>query len=104
MIYEKSMSEDASDMTCVGCGYCCIRATCTYGLHRHPGAKDGLCPELEWTGKRYICRMMAATSGMADFYREQLQAGQGCRSYLNPWRKEVRPRKREKLADSGRQP
>jgi hypothetical protein len=89
----REMMREVSDRhECVGCGYCCIRQTCTFGLHRHPGDPDRRCPELKWNGKRYLCGLMAETGGMSDFIREQLQAGLGCRSYHNPWRSEVRER------------
>ena len=82
----------SEDHACVGCGYCCIKNTCTYGLYRHPDAQYRKCPELEWTGQRYVCRMMNLSGSMGGFYRELLQAGRGCRSYLNPWRKDIRER------------
>jgi len=87
------VSGEASEYhTCVGCGYCCIRNTCTYGLHRHPDARGRQCPELVWTGQRYICQMMDLPDNMGVFYRELLQAGRGCRSYLNPWRHDIKRR------------
>ncbi len=84
--------------TCVGCGYCCIRQTCTFGRQRHPEATGRLCPELAWNGSRYICRMMTLPDRMTAFYREQLQAGLGCRSYCNPWRNDVKKRTEEEMA------
>ncbi len=89
------MREESNRHDCVGCGYCCIRQTCTFGLHRHPGNPDRRCPELKWNGKRYICGLMVEPGGMSHFIREQLQAGLGCRSYCNPWRSEVRERTEE---------
>jgi len=35
--------------------------------------------------------------GMGDFYRGQLQVGDGCASYLNPWRSEVRERREDEI-------
>jgi hypothetical protein len=84
---------------CVGCGYCCIRQTCTFGIQRHPLATGEVCPELTWNGGRYVCRMMTLPDMMTTFYREQLQAGLGCRSYFNPWRKDVRKRSQAELKD-----
>jgi len=83
---------------CVGCGYCCARQTCTFGRQRHPVAAGKLCPELAWNGSRYICTMMTLPGMMTAFYREQLQAGLGCRSYHNPWRSDVRKRTEEEIA------
>jgi hypothetical protein len=88
---------DEEHRPCVGCGYCCIRQTCTFGIQRHPDAVGRICPELEWNGKRYLCRAMKAPGTMTTFYRELLQAGLGCRSYLNPWRKEVKVRTKADL-------
>ncbi len=85
--------------SCVGCGYCCMRQTCTFGRQRHPRATGDVCPELTWNGKRYICRMMTLSDRMTAFYREQLQAGLGCRSYCNPWRSDVRERSKAELKD-----
>ena len=82
-------------MACVGCGYCCIRNTCAFGVALHPDAGDRNCPELEWTGSRYVCRLMAPSHPLADFYRHELQSGGGCRSFNNPWRQEVRQRTSE---------
>lgn len=93
------MIREEKNWPCIGCGYCCIRHTCTYGIQRHPHAGEEICPELEWNGKRYVCRVMTLPGGMNDFYREQLQAGLGCRSYNNPWRKDMRPRCKEDLSD-----
>jgi hypothetical protein len=81
---------------CVGCGYCCIKNTCTFGRYRHPEAEGRRCPELFWNGKRYVCRMMDLPR-MGDFYRDQLQVGDGCASYLNPWREEVRERREDEI-------
>ena len=85
------------DWPCVGCGYCCIRQTCTFGRQRHPDAVGEMCPELEWNGTRYLCRAMMLPGSMTAFYREQLQAGLGCRSYYNPWRKEIKKRTKEDI-------
>ncbi len=82
----------------MGCGYCCIRQTCTSGRQRHPDAAGRTCPELAWNGSRYICRMMTLPDRMTAFYREQLQTGLGCRSYGNPWRNDVRKRTEEEMA------
>jgi len=80
--------------TCVGCGYCCIRNTCAFGVALHPHDRDKICPELEWIGTRYVCKLMG-DHPLADFYRLELQSGGGCRSFNNPWRQNVRPRTNE---------
>ena len=93
------LREPVEKQSCVGCGYCCIRNTCTYGVAKHPRDRDKTCPELSWTGVRYTCKLMAADNRLADFYRRELQAGGGCRSYLNPWRQDVRERKEDPIHD-----
>jgi len=69
------LREDVAEVSCVGCGYCCIRNTCTFGVAKHPHDRERICPELEWTGTRYTCKLMAPTNKLADFYRRELQAG-----------------------------
>ncbi len=76
---------------CVGCGYCCLKKTCTFGAARHPGSEEGRCPELYWNGSRYLCRVMDLPR-TGDYYRMELRAGAGCVTSLNPWRVEVRER------------
>ncbi|MFB3924515.1 MAG: hypothetical protein ACE14T_00545 [Syntrophales bacterium] len=87
--------EQEEKRPCVGCGWCCIRNTCTFGVAKHPHDRDKICPELHWNGRRYICKLMSGTGRMADFYRRELQAGGGCRSHQNPWRDDIRERKEE---------
>ena len=79
---------------CTGCGYCCITQTCTFGVSLHPEALGERCPELQWTGERYICRLMTVKGRMGDFYRMELRCGNGCVSSANPWRGDVRERSR----------
>lgn len=88
--------ENILNHRCVGCGYCCFRQTCTFGLILHPEAKDRVCPELRWNGSRYVCRLVEMSGSLGTFYREYLKVGQGCRAYANPWRKDVRCRDSEK--------
>ena len=94
--------EDRKVWHCVGCGYCCVNQRCTFGVARHPGAPSGLCPELEWTGGRYICRLMMPPSDIADFVKQELRSGEGCVSFENPWRRNVRQRTREEAEAVGR--
>jgi len=67
--------------SCVGCGYCCLQATCSLGVYffdnRYP------CPALIWNGEQYRCRL-------AEMYTDDLYIGSGCCSPTNPWRKEKR--------------
>jgi hypothetical protein len=87
------LREPQEKIPCIGCGYCCMRNTCTFGVALHPDRREEPCPELEWNGRRYVCRLMARPGRMADFYKSELQSGGGCRSFENPWRQEVRERK-----------
>ena len=89
------LREDVAEVSCVGCGYCCIRNTCTFGVAKHPHDRERICPELEWTGARYTCKLMTPANKLADFYRRELQAGGGCRSFNNPWRNDIRERAEE---------
>ncbi|MCX7635646.1 MAG: hypothetical protein N2Z74_07875 [Syntrophales bacterium] len=93
------MREEWERYPCVGCGYCCIRRTCAYGISLHPQGGEQACPELRWTGRRYVCRLMERQDGMGAFYRDLLKAGQGCRSHANPWRQDVRCRDGEKAPE-----
>ena len=69
--------------SCVGCGFCCLQATCSLGVHffnnRHP------CLALNWNGEQYRCQL-------AEEYKDELYIGSGCCSPLNDWRKEVKQR------------
>jgi len=72
---------------CVGCGYCCIEATCTLGLLLHPAHMREQCPSLYWDEAQsmYRCKEVAEFS-------HSLYIGQGCCSPLNSWRTDVRRR------------
>ena len=69
--------------SCIGCGYCCLEATCMLGVYffntQYP------CPALIWDFKQYRCQL-------AEQYGDDLYIGSGCCSPLNTWRKEVRKR------------
>ncbi|HOD35087.1 MAG TPA: hypothetical protein PLR20_05490 [Syntrophales bacterium] len=82
---------------CVGCGYCCVARTCTFGVSRHPEALDRVCPELQWNGRRYICKLMQIEGRTGSFYRMELRCGNGCVSQ-NPWRRDVRERTPDEIA------
>jgi hypothetical protein len=92
------MIRDVVIRHCVGCGFCCVTRTCTFGVSRHPDALDWVCPELHWNGQRYICRLMQVEGRMGQFYRTELRCGNGCVSTLNPWRTDVRERTPEEIA------
>jgi hypothetical protein len=87
--------EDRKIWRCVGCGFCCVHQRCTFGVAQHPGEQPGLCPELQWMGNRYVCRLMMHPGQMADFVKRELRSGEGCVSFDNPWRKDVRKRTSE---------
>ena len=69
---------------CLGCGYCCIEATCSLGVSifgtKHP------CPSLFWSGEKYRCEL-------ASSHEDVLYIGSGCCSPLNSWRKDVKERR-----------
>jgi len=69
--------------SCVGCGHCCLEATCLLGVYFFDRLYP--CPALIWDGKRYRCQL-------AEQYGERLYIGSGCCSPLNAWRKEVKKR------------
>lgn len=81
---------------CLGCGYCCLKKTCTFGRLNHPEAESGRCPELQWNGKRYVCGIMSDPRS-GDYFRMELRAGQGCVTASNPWRQEIRERSDEEM-------
>lgn len=94
--------EERKVWPCVGCGFCCVNQRCTFGVARHPGEQGGLCPELEWTGRRYVCRLMMPSSDIADFVKRELRSGDGCVAFENPWRKDVRRRTPEEAEAAGK--
>jgi len=90
------LAEPRMPVKCVGCGYCCLKKTCTFGVQRHPGSKGGRCPELRWNGRRYLCAIMDASRD-GSYYRMELRAGAGCLTTLNPWRQVVRERSDDEM-------
>jgi hypothetical protein len=90
------LAEPRMPLPCTGCGYCCLKKTCTFGKARHPDAVEGRCPELIWNGKRYLCGIMDLPR-TGDYYRMELRAGAGCVTALNPWRDDVRERSDEEM-------
>jgi len=96
------LTEDRIIRHCIGCGFCCVHQRCTFGVARHPEEQTGLCPELQWAGHRYVCRIMAQPGSMADFVKRELRSGEGCVSFNNPWRKDVRERTQEEAKAVGK--
>jgi hypothetical protein len=74
----------STEKPCVGCGYCCITATCSIGLFLF--GKNGQCPALRWNGSRYICDLV-------DIYKNALAIGKGCCAPQNTWREKVSKKK-----------
>ena len=89
--------EPRMPVPCVGCGYCCLLKTCTFGKQMHPGI-EGRCPELDWNGGRYVCRIMDLPR-TGDYYRMELRAGAGCVTAWNPWRDDVRERSDREMVE-----
>lgn len=76
---------------CVGCGYCCLKAKCTYGqVH---GGDVHPCQFLIWSepGQRYVCELVIK-AGPGSSQAEGLAIGAGCCSGMNTWRQDVRRR------------
>lgn len=69
---------------CMGCGYCCLQATCSLGVSifgiKHP------CPSLFWNGEKYRCELV-------NNHEDTLYIGSGCCSPLNSWRKDIKERR-----------
>jgi len=71
--------------SCVGCGYCCLQATCMVGMSFYGYKNAYPCPGLTWNVNRYICKL-------ADLFKDELYIGSGCCSPKNEWRKKVSKR------------
>ncbi len=74
--------------SCIGCGYCCVKATCALGWLIYPDS-EGLCPALEWTGERHVCRLARLPGVVGEACRSTLAIDAGCCSSLNSWRQEL---------------
>lgn len=80
--------------TCVGCGFCCLKAICEVGARLYgPGVTQ--CPALEWKESRYVCKLMELPGDQGLAYRLELYAGEGCCAGLNTWRQDVKDRTSE---------
>jgi len=78
---------------CIGCGFCCIQATCGAGLKLY-GSQSTICDALIWdnNNNRYYCKLMQLDGDQGFFYRQELYAGAGCCSNMNSWRLDVKKR------------
>ena len=65
--------------SCVGCGYCCSKAPCSYSMRKYSVAHP--CPGLYWDGERYRCDDVRSP-----MLCEEVAIGAGCCSQLNTWR------------------
>jgi len=75
------MIDDAPSRPCLGCGHCCLTATCVVGLQLagevvHRGVRR--CAALVRRGDRYRCALIEAGRVPPD----QLAIGAGCSSPL----------------------
>ena len=79
---------------CVGCGYCCIKATCIVGRRIH-GDKTP-CPELMFEKGRYWCRWVMSQELVSEnagiVAAKALNIDAGCCCGLNTWRHDVKDR------------
>jgi len=85
--HRKDASRTKELEPCIGCGFCCVSAPCPlavkmYNLSSFYGGATLPCPALSWNGKRHMC-------ANAEKHRGQLAIGKGCRTALNPWRRET---------------
>ena len=75
---------------CIGCGYCCTKATCIIGCELH-GDKTP-CPELMFAKERHWCRWVMSQELVSEdagvTAAKALDIGAGCCSSLNTWRHE----------------
>lgn len=79
---------------CLGCGYCCSKATCPLGAQVY-GVKFP-CSGLVWNKAkgRHLCKLLLESKGqLRKFIAEGLAIGAGCSSSLfNTWREDLRNR------------
>lgn len=67
---------------CNGCGVCCSLAPCPLSRWLL-GHRAGTCPALRWQGRRYVCGLTVAPTGLARWLPRRLvlrwiAAGGGC--------------------------
>lgn len=78
---------------CVGCGYCCKKAPCAFGV-KHFGYHDPPCKGLVHNEGRYWCLLVTnALNGVGPWPLEEvmgsLAIGEGCCSSLNSSRRDM---------------
>jgi len=86
---------------CVGCGYCCIKATCSAGQRLYGETRP--CPALRWdeVENRHFCKLCEFGGILGETYREELAVGAGCcMSLFNEWRENLQDRTKVVLEDS----
>lgn len=74
------------DHSCIGCGYCCLKAPCQAALRVYGPVT--VCPGLIWNGKQHTCKLMELPGDIGAGFREELHARTGCCCWLNTWRHE----------------
>jgi len=81
---------------CVGCGFCCMKATCVIGFF-HFNETELVCPSLIWSveSNRYLCQLALDEP---EKIGKELYIGAGCCMGLNSWRRNVRLR--ESVSDN----
>lgn len=75
----------ASDLPCIGCGYCCAQLPCFPALWRFGTEWTSPCPALSWTGERHLCGAALECPDLS----EPLGFGLGCLYPGNPWQREL---------------
>lgn len=80
-----------TDNACIGCGYCCAKATCAIGARLH--GPQPRCPELLFVGGRHWCRWVISCELKEDeaegiMAKKAIGVDDGCCSPLNSWRRE----------------
>lgn len=77
------MSVEETMRPCVGCGYCCIKARCTFSLQfvsqERKDQQGPICPYLYLEHSRFWCRL-------ANRFATELEIGCGCCESLNTFR------------------
>jgi len=86
---------------CIGCGYCCVSATCVAGVEKFGVSKP--CKGLKWDdeNKRHYCILCIGENQSSFFYRKHLHIGEGCCSNLNSWRREPLQDRTKTILSSG---
>ena len=78
---------------CVGCGLCCVKATCGVGQRLYGESRP--CPALRWDEEesRHYCKLCEFPGRHGELYRLELSVGAGCcMSLCNSWREDLQDR------------